>query len=179
MWVLWEVSGSTVQRCLNNNWCKLAATRMCEVWLSGSSSLPGLCAPSQLPSLQHCSFVITPLCHAAGLELTQLLAGVAASEPGPASWQSVWAEGLEDGISLVAPCFWGFPVNPSLQADLAERLHVCAGGTFPLFTLGVAALHVPSCSSCFISLLQSTHHPPGPKNLWHLVRMLPTLVHSS
>lgn len=88
-----------------NNWCELVATRMCEVGLSGSSSLPGPCAPFQVVSLQLCSFSIAPLCHAAGLELAPLLARVATSEPGPASPQRAQAEELEGGTLLVAPCF--------------------------------------------------------------------------
>lgn len=50
-------------RCQTDNWYEFVTTRICAVWLSAISSLPGLCAPSLLLSLYHCSFSITSLCH--------------------------------------------------------------------------------------------------------------------
>lgn len=126
---------------------------MYKVCLSGSSSLPGLSAPSRLPSLQYRSFGIAPLCHAAGLGLPQLLAGMATLELGPASWQHARTEELQKGTSLVAPCFWSSHVNPSLLSSRPgwEAPCSCWRDLPCVYPGSSSSLYVPSCSSSFIS----------------------------
>lgn len=140
------MSGSAVPKCLTNNWYRFVTARVCAVWLSAISSLPGLCAPSLLLS---CSTAPSASSRYAafGLGLSQHLT----SEPGPTSGQGAQAEELREGTCLVTPCFGSFPVNPFLPSGIYIWLRgsTCARGTITCVYPGSSSiLCVSPCSSC-------------------------------